>query len=73
MTSDDRSVEPSVDRSVEPSVDRSVDAAGLAAVADKIDGWAETAELMGDDHQADQLRERARVARLRAMQLLDET
>ena len=44
----------------------------LCAAADKIDGWAETAELMGDDHQAVKLREKARLARQRAMQLLDD-
>lgn len=48
-----------------------LDVAGLAAVADTIDGWADTAELMGDDDGARRLRERARVARLRAMHLLD--
>jgi hypothetical protein len=53
-------------------LDRRIDVAGLAAAADKIDGWADTAELMGDERQAEQLRERARVARLRAMLLLDE-
>ncbi|MEZ5297560.1 MAG: hypothetical protein R2697_15185 [Ilumatobacteraceae bacterium] len=44
----------------------------LCAAADKIDGWAETAELMGDDHQAVKLREKARLARERAMRLLDD-
>jgi len=52
--------------------DRVGDVAELTAVADKIDGWADTAELMGDQRQAERLRERARVARLRAMQLLDD-
>lgn len=51
--------------------DARLDVAGLTAVADKIDGWADTAELMGDDVGARSLRERARVARLRAMHLLD--
>lgn len=46
--------------------------ATLTAVADKLDNWAETAELMGDDHNAANLRERARTSRLRAMELLDE-
>lgn len=46
--------------------------ATLTAVADKLDNWAETAELMGDDHNAASLRERARTSRLRAMELLDE-
>ena len=44
----------------------------LCAAADKIDGWAETAELMGDDHQAVKLREKARLAREQAMRLLDD-
>ncbi len=44
----------------------------LCAAADKIDGWAETAELMGDDQQALKLREKARLARERAMQVLDD-
>jgi hypothetical protein len=53
-------------------LDRRIDVDGLVAAADKIDDWADTAELMGDERQAAQLRERARVARLRAMLLLDE-
>lgn len=44
----------------------------LCAAADKIDAWAETAELMGDDQQAVKLREKARLARERAMQFLDD-
>ena len=44
----------------------------LCAAADKIDAWAETAELMGDDHQAVKLREKARLAREHAMHLLDD-
>lgn len=44
----------------------------LCAAADKIDGWADTAELMGDDHQAVKLRDKARLARERAMQFLDD-
>lgn len=44
----------------------------LCAAADKIDGWVETAELMGDDQQAVKLREKARLARERAMQFLDD-
>ena len=51
--------------------DAHIDLAGLTAAADRLDDLAEMAELMGDDHQADALRERARVARLRAMYLLD--
>ena len=51
--------------------DTQLDIAGLSAVADKIDSWADTAELMGDDDGARSLREHARVARLRAMHLLD--
>jgi hypothetical protein len=52
--------------------DRRIDVDGLTAAADKIDEWADTAELMGDERQATQLRERARGARMRAMLLLDE-
>ena len=52
--------------------DTRLDVDGLSAVAEKIDGWADTAELMGDDDGARSLREHARVARLRAMHLLDD-
>ena len=45
---------------------------GLAAAADQIDEWAEMADLMGDGAQALRLREHARIARLRAMGLLDD-
>ena len=41
-------------------------------VADKLDAWADMAELMGDDRGAGQLREHAQVARMRAMHLLDD-
>jgi hypothetical protein len=43
----------------------------LAAVADRADALADTAELMGDDEGAQRLREQAADLRLRAMRLLD--
>jgi hypothetical protein len=43
----------------------------LAAVADRADALADTAELMGDDEGARRLREQAADLRLRAMRLLD--
>ena len=52
--------------------DDRIDLAGLSAVADKLDAWADMAELMGDDRGAGQLREHAQVARMRAMHLLDD-
>ncbi len=51
--------------------DATTDIAGLQAVAERIDALADMAELMGDVRQADVLRERSQVARLRAMRLLD--
>lgn len=47
------------------------DVAGLAAAAERLDGLAETAELMGDVEGAGRLRDAASRARLRAMTLLD--
>lgn len=49
------------------------DLAGLTAAADRLDGLAETAELMGDLDGAGRLRDAASRARLRAMTLLDES
>ena len=43
----------------------------LTRAADELTGLAETAELMGDDHGAEQLRAKASRHRLRAMALLD--
>lgn len=48
-----------------------VDIDGLAAAADRLDDLAATAALMGDDANADRLREQAQTARLRAMRILD--
>jgi hypothetical protein len=47
------------------------DVPALAAVADRADALADTAELMGDDEGARRLREQAADLRLRAMRLLD--
>lgn len=43
----------------------------LVAVADRLDGLADTAELMGDDAGAHRFRGRAAALRARAMALLD--
>jgi hypothetical protein len=43
----------------------------LAAVADRLEALADTAELMGDDDGADRFRAAASRQRLRAMALLD--
>jgi hypothetical protein len=48
------------------------DIAGLAATAERLDGLAETAELMGDPDAAGRLRDAASTARLHAMTLLDD-
>ena len=50
-----------------------VGAAGLATIAERLDEWADTAELMGDHRRGTELRERARTTRLHAMGLLDAT
>ncbi len=55
-----------------PDFDEQIDIDGLSAVADKLDAWADMAELMGDDRGAGQLREHAQIARIRAMHLLDD-
>lgn len=52
-------------------LDDHTEVAGLQAVAERIDALADMAELMGDERQADALRERSQDARLRAMRLLD--
>ena len=52
--------------------DTQVDLQGLTAVAERLDGLADMAELMGDPDGAGRYREHARVARLRAMALLDD-
>lgn len=52
--------------------EQSTDLAGLQGAADRLDGLAETAELMGDSDGARRLRDAAATARLRAMKLLDE-
>lgn len=43
----------------------------LVAAADRLDGLADTAELMGDDAGAHRFRDRAGALRVRAMALLD--
>jgi hypothetical protein len=45
---------------------------GLARVADRLDAWADTAELMGDESGAARWRAQATNRRLRALALLDE-
>ena len=48
------------------------DVRDLTRIADRLDAWADSAELMGDDDHARRLREQARTARLQAMHLLDD-
>lgn len=43
----------------------------LVAVADRLDTWADTAELMGDDAGAHRFRGQAATLRTQAMALLD--
>ncbi len=55
-----------------PVDDASVRLEQLRTSADRYDGFAETAELMGDDAGADRFRSLAHRRRLQAMALLDD-
>ena len=52
--------------------EQTTDLVGLQGAADRLDGLADTAELMGDPDGSRRLREAAATARLRAMRLLDD-
>lgn len=52
--------------------DAAADLLGLTDAADRLDGLAEMADVMGDAAGADRFRDAAARARLRAMSILDD-
>ncbi|MFO7278830.1 MAG: hypothetical protein C0P77_000350 [Thermoanaerobacterales bacterium] len=52
--------------------ERRAEAQRLADLADRLDGLAEVADLMGDEAGAARLRSQATARRLRALRLLDD-